>query len=36
MFTHLTDTTKAFLFFVITWGLTLITALLYPVLGVNS
>lgn len=33
MFTHLTDTTKAFLFFGIAWGLTFITSLLYPVLG---
>lgn len=33
MFTHLTDTTKAFLFFGIAWGLTPITSLLYPVLG---
>lgn len=33
MFTNLTGTTKAFLFFGIAWGLTLITSLLYPVLG---
>ena len=33
MFTHLTDTAKAFLFFGIAFGLTLTASLLYPLLG---
>ena len=33
MFTHLTDTAKAFLFFAIAFALTLTASLLYPVLG---
>lgn len=33
MFTHLTDSTKAFLFFAIAFGLTLTASLMYPILG---
>ena len=33
MFIHLTNSTKAFLFFVIAFGLTLTASLLYPLLG---
>jgi uncharacterized protein len=33
MFTHLTNSAKAFLFFVIAFGLTVIVSLLYPLLG---
>lgn len=33
MFTHLTNSAKAFLFFCIAFGLTLTVSLLYPLLG---
>ena len=33
MFTHLTNLTKAYLFFVIAFGLTLTVSLMYPILG---
>ena len=36
MFTHLTNSTKAFLFFGIAFGLTLTASLLYPLLGATT
>ena len=36
MFTHLTDSAKAFLFFAIAFGITLTASLLYPLLGAST
>ena len=36
MFTNLTDSAKALLFFGIAFGLTLTASLLYPILGGNT
>lgn len=33
MFTHLTDSAKAFLFYALAFGLTLTVSLMYPSLG---